>query len=175
MFVGIDIGGTKCSITLGKEIDGGIEIINKIKFNTCDYKSPENAIAKMDQIIDTFDLSEVKAIGISCGGPLNSKTGTILSPPNLPGWDDVAITKHFETKYNIRTFLQNDANACAIAEWKYGAGVGTENMVFFTFGTGLGAGFILDSKIYCGASDMAGEAGHIRLEPFGPVGYGKAG
>ncbi len=175
MLIGLDIGGTKCSITLGKEHNGSIEITNKVKFNTGDFPSPELAIKKMEEIIDTFDLTDVKAIGISCGGPLNSKTGTILSPPNLPGWDNVKITEHFEKKYNIKTFLQNDANACAMAEWKFGAGKGTSNMVFFTFGTGLGAGLILDGKLYCGASDMAGEAGHIRLCDYGPVGYGKSG
>lgn len=71
--------------------------------------------------------------------------------------------------------LQNDANACAVAEWKFGAGMGADNMVFLTFGTGLGAGLILNGRLYTGTNDNAGEAGHIRLERFGPVGYGKAG
>lgn len=72
-------------------------------------------------------------------------------------------------------FLQNDANACALAEWQYGAGKGCQNMVFLTFGTGLGAGLILDGKLYSGTNDMAGEVGHIRLSSFGPVGFGKKG
>ena len=71
--------------------------------------------------------------------------------------------------------LQNDANACAVAEWKFGAGRGAENMVFMTFGTGLGAGLILNGKLYSGTNDNAGELGHIHLDKFGPVGYGKAG
>ena len=69
----------------------------------------------------------------------------------------------------------NDADACAAAEWKFGAGKGTQNMIFLTFGTGLGAGLILNGKLYSGTNGNAGEIGHIRLESFGPVGYGKAG
>ena len=81
------------------------------------------------------------------------------------------IEKHF----GAPAHLQNDANACAVAEWKFGAGMGCDNMVFLTFGTGLGAGLILNGKLYSGSNDNAGECGHIRLDRFGPVGYGKAG
>jgi glucokinase len=98
-----------------------------------------------------------------------------MSPPNLPGWDDVHIVEYFEKEFSIPTFIQNDANACALAEWKFGAGRGTQNMIFLTFGTGLGAGLILDGKLYSGTNDNAGEVGHLRLDNFGPVGYGKAG
>jgi len=119
--------------------------------------------------------SSLKAIGISCGGPLNSKTGIIHSPPNLPGWDDIPIVEKIRVKTGIPAFIQNDANACALAEWKFGAGKGVENMVFLTFGTGLGAGLILNNQLYSGTNDNAGEVGHIRLEEDGPVGYNKAG
>jgi glucokinase len=99
----------------------------------------------------------------------------VQSPPNLPGWDNIPIVKLVEEATGIRAALQNDANACALAEWKYGAGRGSRNMVFLTFGTGMGAGLVLDGKLYAGTNDNAGELGHIRLSPFGPVGYGKAG
>jgi glucokinase len=117
----------------------------------------------------------LQAIGISCGGPLNSEKGIILSPPNLPGWDMIPITKIFKSKFNVPVFLQNDANAGALAEYRFGAGKGTMNMVFLTFGTGLGAGLILNGKLYVGTNDMAGEVGHIRLAEDGPMGYGKKG
>ena len=71
--------------------------------------------------------------------------------------------------------LQNDANACALAEWRWGAGKGCEHMIFLTFGTGMGAGLILNGRLYSGANDMAGEVGHIRMESKGPSGYGKEG
>ena len=80
-----------------------------------------------------------------------------------------------EKRYGVKTAVQNDANACALAEWKYGAGKGYDNVIFLTFGTGMGSGLILDGRLYAGTNDMAGEVGHIRLERTGPVGYGKAG
>jgi glucokinase len=122
-----------------------------------------------------INCSALRAIGISCGGPLDSRKGIIQSPPNLPGWDDVYAVEIVEKLTSVRTILENDANACALAEWRYGAGKGTENMVFLTFGTGLGAGVIVNGRLLQGASGMAGECGHIRLAPHGPVGYGKHG
>lgn len=167
MYIGVDIGGTKCAVV--KADDSG-NIVEKVRFET---KSCSETIDEFIKIIKS--MGSAKAVGISCGGPLDSKKGVIMSPPNLMGWDDVHIVEIFEKKLNIPTFLENDANACALAEWKFGAGKGSKNMVFLTFGTGLGAGLILNGSLYRGTSDMAGEAGHIRLAEFGPVGYGKSG
>lgn len=167
MYIGIDIGGTKCAVTKG---DANGNILKKIKFPTTDK---ENTLKAIFDAVE--QMGQADAIGVSCGGPLDSKKGIIMSPPNLPGWDDVPIVKMLTEKFNIPAFLQNDANACALAEWQFGAGEGCENMVFFTFGTGLGAGIILNGKLYEGTNGMAGEAGHIRLADNGPVGYGKEG
>jgi glucokinase len=98
-----------------------------------------------------------------------------MSPPNLPGWDDIHIVDILSEELGIPVGIQNDANACALAEWKFGAGKGTRNMVFMTFGTGLGAGLIIDGRLYAGTNDNAGEVGHIRLADYGPVGFGKSG
>lgn len=180
-FIGLDIGGTKCAVTLGSSSGDIPDILKKVKFATADCPTPYDVMGRMlDNMNDVLKesglaYSDISAIGISCGGPLDSKRGVILSPPNLPGWDNIEIVRYFEEKTGISTYLQNDANACAVAEWKYGAGKGTENMIFLTFGTGLGAGLILDGRLFCGASDMAGEIGHVRLREEGPVGYGKRG
>jgi glucokinase len=80
-----------------------------------------------------------------------------------------------EDRLGIPAYLCNDANACAVAEWKFGAGRGFKNIIFLTFGTGLGAGLILDGRLYNGTNGNAGEVGHIRLADFGPSGYGKQG
>lgn len=172
--IGFDIGGTKCAVTVGRETDGRLVVESKRQIPTDHTASPYELLDRMCALAreqtDDFDV-----IGISCGGPLNSADGVILSPPNLPGWDNVRIVDFLEERFGCRAYLQNDANACAVAEWKYGAGVGMNNMVFMTFGTGLGAGLILNGRLYSGASDMAGEVGHIRLERFGPSGYGKIG
>jgi glucokinase len=120
-------------------------------------------------------MGNAEAIGISCGGPLDAERGIIMSPPNLPGWDDIHITEMLSEALGAPAYLENDANACALAEWKFGAGVGCRNMAFLTFGTGLGAGLILDGRLYSGFSGMAGEIGHVRMTEDGPIGYGKRG
>jgi len=180
--LGIDIGGTKCAVILGEySTDKIMDILDKITFPTEMQNGCEFAINKLLESVDCIllknilEIKDVKSIGISCGGPLDSKRGIIMSPPNLIGWDNVHITEIIENKYGIKTKLQNDANACALAEWKFGAAMGYDNVIFLTFGTGLGAGLILDGRLYSGTNDMAGEVGHIRLERHGPVGYGKSG
>ena len=173
--LGIDIGGTKCAVTTADYTDGNIILIKKEKCDTDLKISPEEMIEKLFTLSDSILDKNPDAIGISCGGPLDSKKGIIMSPPNLPGWDNVEIVKLFENRYGVKPRLQNDANACALAEWKFGAGKGADNMIFLTFGTGLGAGLILNGKLYSGTNDNAGEVGHIRLDRLGPVGYGKSG
>ncbi|MBE7037539.1 MAG: ROK family protein [Ruminococcaceae bacterium] len=175
MLIGIDIGGTKCAVIKGEVENDEIKIVNKIKIDTKNI-SPEGALKLFkEKIIEISNGESIDAIGISCGGPLDSKNGIIMSPPNLLGWDNIKIVDYMKNAFGCACAIQNDANACALAEWKFGAAKGYNNVVFFTFGSGLGAGLILDGKLYSGTNDMAGEAGHIRLCDFGPVGYGKAG
>ena len=176
IILGFDIGGTKCAVITAKAQGENITLTDKRKIPTDLGIAPEQMIEKLISLADEMLNGEnAEKVGISCGGPLSSATGTIEGPPNLPGWNNVKITDILEKHYGVSAKLQNDANACAVAEWKFGAGKGTQNMVFLTFGTGLGAGLILDGRLYSGTNDNAGEAGHIRLERFGPVGYGKAG
>ena len=172
-YIGVDIGGTKCAVTLAHIDDGNLEFLEKDYYPTEGY---EKTISRIEQSVDRFKSQKIiNAIGVSCGSPLDAEKGIILSPPNLPGWDHVEIKKMFESKYGIKTYLENDANACAEAEYLFGAGRGSKNMIFLTFGTGFGAGLILDGKLYRGTNGYAGEIGHVRLEKEGPVGYGKEG
>lgn len=173
--LGFDIGGTKCAVMTANWDGKEIELLKKDKCPTDRSLTPAQIIDKLIAMADAILDGKPEAIGISCGGPLDSKKGVIMSPPNLPGWDNVEIVKQIEEHYGVPVHLQNDANACAVAEWKFGAGRGCRNVVFMTFGTGLGAGLILDGKLYSGTNDNAGELGHIRLDKFGPVGFGKAG
>ncbi len=183
--LGFDIGGTKCAVVLGLgEIPENPKngfIIDKLRFETNQSrgwkKIVEELLASAEAVLARNNVKPEQVIGcgISCGGPLDSKKGVIMCPPNLPDWDNVPLVEMTEQRLGIKTALQNDANACALAEWRFGAGRGAENMVFLTFGTGMGAGLILNGKMYSGANDMAGEVGHIRLSESGPVGYGKAG
>ena len=175
-YLGIDIGGTKCAVIAGT---GDMKILEKRGFPTETGKGPGHAIDLLlksaSEIAGSSGLDELKAIGISCGGPLDSIKGIIQSPPNLPGWDEIPIVKIFADKFKVPIYLQNDANACALAEWKFGAGKGTQNMIFLTFGTGMGGGIIINGKLYSGTNDLAGEVGHIRLANDGPRAYGKKG
>ena len=180
--IGLDIGGTKCAVVSGiSDGKGGIEILSRIFFPTETQKGVENTFRNLYDAIDRtledngWKAGDVAAMGISCGGPLDTRKGIVMSPPNLPGWDNIPMVKMLEDRYGIRTRIQNDANACALAEWQFGAGRGYDNVVFLTFGTGMGSGLILDGRLYEGTNGNAGEVGHIRLEDDGPIGFRKAG
>lgn len=178
MVLGFDIGGTKSAIILAEEIDGQISFLDRVEIKTSsDWRRViDELIEEGIMMLHQFNVDHMNyKIGISCGGPLDGKKGIIKSPPNLPGWDDVPIVDYIYKSLGVKPKLQNDADACALAEWKYGAGKGYKDIIFLTFGTGLGAGLILNGQLYTGASNMAGEVGHIRLEEDGPVGYGKSG
>jgi glucokinase len=173
--LGFDIGGTKCSVVTALWNGKTINISKKKSIPTDHGVSAYQMLDRLLELADSLLDKTPDKIGISCGGPLDSTRGIIMSPPNLPGWDHIEIVRYTENHYNVPTKLQNDANACALAEWKFGAGLGCENMIFLTFGTGLGAGLILNGKLYEGTNGNAGEVGHIRLEKDGPIGYNKAG
>lgn len=176
--LGLDIGGTKTGVGLGTI---GGELLATAMFPTDPVHGAEDVIYRaanvMDRLLRERDLTheDVEAVGIACGGPLDRASGRLFSPPNLTGWGEVPIVRLVEERLGVKAYLDNDANACALAEWKFGAAKGLENVVFLTFGTGLGAGLILDGRLYRGTSDLAGEVGHIRLAEDGPLGYGKRG
>lgn len=183
--IGIDIGGTKCAVVLGKSQvpEGRLDdfILDRSCFDTQEKKDPDAVINSIydavEEILERRGLvrNQVLSIGISCGGPLDHVKGIIMNPPNLRGWDGIPIVRIVGEHFGLPTFIQNDANACALAEWQFGAAKGLSNIVFLTFGTGMGAGLILGGRLYNGTNDMAGEVGHIRLTESGPVGFGKAG
>ena len=174
-YIGLDIGGTKCAASLGKITGDKIEILARNEVKT--LPSAEETLTALQPFVEEYKAKTgATQAGISCGGPLDSKTGIVVNPPNLnPGWYNFPIVDYVQKHFGLSARLQNDANACAVAEWMFGAGRGTKNMVFFTFGTGLGAGLILDGKLYAGTNDNAGEAGHLRLAKKGPIGFGKYG
>ena len=171
-YLGIDIGGTKCAVCVGDE---SANVLSRRQIPTAE--GPEATLALLLQHAQDLlpDVEDVASIGIVCGGPLNAGKGLILSPPNLPGWDAIPITAYFKEHLGIPSFLQNDANAGALAEWRHGAGKGCQNMMFCTMGTGFGSGLVLNDQLFEGINGNAGEIGHVRLAPDGPVGYGKAG
>ena len=178
VWVGLDVGGTKTAIVISAEPPA---VLGRTEFATLPAKGADRALQLAKEGIRELlaqrglDVSAIKRIGVSCGGPLDRIAGIIQSPPNLPTWDNVPIKAIMEKEFGVECQVENDANAGAVAEHRFGAGQGTQNMVFLTMGTGLGAGIITDGRLYHGTNDLAGEVGHIRLTPTGPVGHNKAG
>lgn len=167
--IGVDIGGTKCALSVP---DGPERVKEVARFATTTFRETRD---RLDAEIAKLAPGRDTVFGVSCGGPLDAKRGLILSPPNLPGWDRIAICEELVQRFGGRAFLMNDANASALAEWQFGAGRGCQSMIFLTMGTGMGAGLILDGRLYEGITGNAGEVGHMRMAADGPVGYGKAG
>jgi len=178
VFIGIDVGGTKTAVVISAEPPA---VLARTEFATLPAQGADRALNLVKQAIRDLlaqrglDASTVKRMGVSCGGPLDRIRGVIQSPPNLPTWDNVPVKAIMEEEFGVECQVENDANAGAVAEHRFGAGQGTQNMVFLTMGTGLGAGIITDGRLYHGTNDLAGEVGHIRLTRSGPVGHNKAG
>ncbi len=109
------------------------------------------------------------AIGICAPGPLHQKTGVILNPPNLPGWVDVPLVEMTRQKFGLPVTLENDCNAAALAEARYGAGRGHSIVFYAAIGTGIGSGIVIDGKVFQGANGAAGEAGHVSIDYRSPT------
>ena len=170
--IGIDIGGTKLA-TVVADKDGNI--LQKVRKPTESEKGPRHAVqlllAMVDEVIDLAELrrENISGIGVSCGGPLDTKTGIIYSPPNLPGWDALPLKEMIESEFRIPTVIENDANAGALAEARFGGGRGYDYVLYMTMSTGIGGGIVANGEIYHGANDSAGEVGHQILLPDGPL------
>ena len=169
---GISIGGTKTAVTHAF-YDGDFSSIEKEVF----ISFPDDPKKEMEQIFSLIDkyAYPVDVISLIVGGPLDINKGLLLKPPHLPGFDNYPIVEILKEKYHADVYMINDADACALAEYKFGAGKNSSNMAFLTFGTGIGSGLILNNKLYTGQNGMAGEIGHVRLSENGPIGYNKIG
>lgn len=118
------------------------------------------------QLLAKVDASaaDLAAVGVSVAGPLDLQAGQVLQPPNLPHWDRAPVRDVLESELGCPVYLDNDANAAALAEWHYGAGKGTQHMVYLTMSTGVGGGLVLGGRIHRGVACSAGEVGHIPIE-----------
>ena len=177
--VGIDIGGTKLA-TVVADKDGNI--LQKVRRPTESEKGPHHAVQLLLEMVGEvlylagLKRENISGIGVSCGGPLDTKTGIIYSPPNLPGWDALPLKEIIESEFHIPTVIENDANAGALAEARFGGGRGYDYVLYMTMSTGIGGGIVAHGKIYHGTNDSAGEVGHQILLPDGPLcGCGKYG
>lgn len=173
-----DIGGTKIAI-----LEGGYDtsVLQRREIPT-QAQDPfritfERMCAQADEALAEARNAgrTVSAISVSVGGPLQIEPGVILAPPHLPTWDNVPLKRLLAERYALPVFVEHDGNAGALAEYHFGAGRGARHMIFLTAGTGFGGGIIIDGRIHRGATDTAGEVGHIRLADYGPAEFGKVG
>lgn len=158
----IDIGGTNTRVSL---IDNAMHVVAYESFTT-DNTSPSNTLDRIKIITEAFDY-EVEGIGLSCPGPLDLKKGIILTPPNLPGWHGFEIVKEMESRFNIATYLENDANLAGLAEACIGSGQIYESVQYMTISTGVGGGYIHKKEIFQGSHGFAQEIANVILVPNG--------
>jgi glucokinase len=180
--IGLDIGGTKIACVEG---GWGGRIHRRSEIPTFAARPFDQTFPTLTRLVE-LRLSEAReagrevvALSVAVGGPLRIREGILLNPPHLPGWHNIQLKKRLiEAFPGLPVCIEHDGNAGALAEFRFGAGKGRRglrHLIFLTFGTGLGAGFIVNGKILHGASDTAGEVGHWRLAPEGPEGFGKRG
>ena len=161
--VGVDLGGTSIKVGI---VDKEGKIQKKVSVDTLARGGPDIIIHQIEKGIDLVIndcKKEIAGIGIGSPGVVLKKKGTVENPPNLSNWKKVHLGKIIEKKYNINTYVENDANAAAIGELIFGAGVGIMNFIMITLGTGVGGGIIINRKIYRGETGAAGELGHITI------------
>ena len=174
--VGVDLGGTKIYTAL-VDLEGNIK-----KEKTVETLAHEGEEAVMGRILDTInyvidgtDKDLIKSIGIGSPGPLDVKNGVILETANLP-FKNFAIVRTIKETYDLPTYLDNDANVATLGEFMFGAGKGTDNMVFITASTGIGGGAVLNGRLFRGATGNALEVGHMTVSTEGPrCGCGNVG
>lgn len=166
LVVGIDLGGTQIRTAV---LRGGT-LLSRVSMLNGDNPTPDRIIPRMFQSVQQalteahVSLEEIKGIGIGAPGPLDSRTGVVFCPPNLPGWGNVPLRDIFEQEFHIPVYLENDANAAALGEYLFGAGQGCNEMVYVTVSTGVGGGVISRGKILEGVVGTAGELGHMTID-----------
>ncbi len=169
--IGVDIGGTKICACLGNH-EGKIFASKRIA--TQPLKGWKNGLKATADLIhevlaeQKVDLKQVGAIGISSPGPISTKEGKMLNPPNLPGWENAPLVEFFKSHFHKHVMMNNDANAAGVAEYLFGASKGTPNLIYLTCSTGMGGGAIVNGELLQGVSDTAAEVGHFVLDIHGP-------
>lgn len=171
--IGVDVGGTNIKLAL-VDNQGNISFSQNIPTRAeMGYEYTVNAmIEAIKTLINNSKTSSgsVEAIGFGFPGQIDYTTGIVRHATNVPGWDEIPLAKMIEKEFNIPTRIDNDVRCATLGEFHYGAGKGCQNIVCITVGTGIGGGIILNGKIIRGASNSAGEIGHMKLEMIdGPL------
>ncbi len=181
LVLGLDVGGTKLAAGVVRA-DGRVlsmKVAPSRREEGPDGMIPRHLELGRDAVAAAgVAWSDIRAVGIACGGPLDPAAGIIQSPPSLPGWDNVPLVDIVSTALDRPAAVENDATAGALAEWWYGAGRarGVRNLVYMTISTGVGGGLVLDGALYRGSAGNAGELGHLTVDYLGrQCGCGRRG
>jgi len=170
--VGIDMGATHLGLVV---TDYSAHVLEEIEHPFSVTDGPKNCLNQIDRYVIELlkrlklEISNISAIGMDVPGPVVAEAGMVSSPPIMPGWDGYPIQTHLEELWHIPVSLGNDAELGALGEWAYGAGRGENNLAYIKVGTGVGAGLLLDGRIYRGATGTAGEIGHVTIQENGPL------
>ncbi len=177
--LGVDIGGTKIAAGL---VDAEGSILFQTRVPMCAREDAATGFAAVKNAIEAVFAARPEArarlagIGICAPGPLDPRTGVVLNPPNVPCWRNFPLAAEVQRVFHVCAKIDNDANAAALAEAIWGAGVGFRNVFYATLGTGIGTGIIFDQHIYHGRTGSAAEGGHVSIDYNGPrCGCGKRG
>lgn len=166
--ISVDIGGTQIRAALS---DREGNIIHRVAYPTLAEEGPEPVMGRIKEAIRQAagqQLGEVQTIGIATAGPLDPWEGVIIKAPNLPGWHQVPLKAIIEEEFGLPTYVGNDANLAALAEQRFGAGKGTQDLIYITHSTGIGGGIIVDGRMLLGSKGLGAEVGHITLDIDGP-------
>src|SRR5579875_365512 len=166
LFYAVDIGGTKVEVAVGN--DQG-ELLDKRRIETPKLGEGEAVLDGLADLLRALKApGEVAGVGIASPGPLDAPRGRIMNPSNLPGWHHLPLTEGLSRRLGgLACYLENDATAAGMGEWRWGAGRGTRTMAYVTVSTGVGAGLIAEGQVIRGAGDNAGELGHVVVDPHG--------
>src|ERR1700759_327889 len=166
-FLGGDIGGPKVAVGI---VDGEGKILAQGRKPMIANGTAEAGLEAVVAAIDSMmPQGKIQSIGICAPGPLDPKTGVILNPPNVPCWRNFPLGEKLSAKYLLPVKIDNDANAAALAETRWGAARGYRYVFYATIGTGIGTGIVFDGSIYHGNTGSAGEGGHVSIDYRGPV------
>ena len=163
--IGVDLGGTKLAIGI---VDETGRILKKHLEPTNPEEGSKAILRRIVKGMKEIWQGDIKGIGIGCPGTVDAPRGEVIFAPNL-GWRKVLVGPVIEQEFNLPVVVDNDANAAAFGELKVGGGQGCQHMIYLTVSTGIGAGIIIDGRIYRGFTFRAGEVGHMVLEANGPL------
>lgn len=160
LLIGVDLGGTRIRTAL---LDKQLNIIERIETRTNAHEGKDATIARIKAEIHKIlpKAEGIAGIGLSAPGPLNPKTGVVVHPPNLDGWQDVPLGDILHDEFNMPVYIGNDANVAILAEATRGAAQGYRHAIYLTVSTGIGSGILIDGKLLLGREGLAAEAGHM--------------